>query len=75
VTQTASGYDPVDWQAKWNFEHELALAQEAEIKRLDAEIAQLRSPASNPTWPNGERRRGYPAYESPPSGAPLEEQK
>jgi hypothetical protein len=52
---------------KWQFEHTLAVDQEAEIKRLDAEIAQLRSPASNPTWPNGERRRGYPAYEVPPA--------
>ena len=41
MTQTASGYEPVDWQAKWNFEHELVVDQEAEIKRLDARIAAL----------------------------------
>ena len=42
MTQTASGYEPVDWQAKWNFEHELVVDQEAEIKRLDAELDSLR---------------------------------
>jgi hypothetical protein len=51
----------------------LALESSLQIRvaELEAENAQLRSPASNPTWPNGERRRGYPAYEPPPADPEL----